>query len=180
MGKFIAGTLFGIVLSVSYVWYDVDLPDWIRLPEMFQSGLKAALTQDTLVAQDAPADQRLRALEVYFASQPKRAANLDRQLGHPHLNALTFAYVRRKARQLDTKWTAYQKGLDAPSIRAALVRKHGTSDDALLKRRMLLLDLLDQPHLHQWLTHHRTTPTVQNVRELIVELARQPIPPAQR
>lgn len=179
MGRFLAGTVFGLVLSVSYVWYDVALPEWVELPDMFQRSLKAAATDDTLFDVNAPSDMRQRALEVYFATQAKRAAAVDASLGHPLLTALVVKRVRDRARVLNAQWSGYDKALAKPALRKVLVAKYGVADDDRLKRHMLLAALRERTFLINWIKRHRSAPDVKTVREIVREVSGLEVPSAQ-
>jgi hypothetical protein len=48
MWNFFAGTVFGLGLSVAYIWYDVSLPKWLELPGVFQESIKAAVADEAL------------------------------------------------------------------------------------------------------------------------------------
>lgn len=172
MRNFLFGSLFGMALSVAYVWYGVSLPKWLELPGAFQRSVKAAAVDETLYDLKAPADMRLRALEVFFENQAKRAAKLDAKLGHPILGQLETQRVRRKARMLRGLWSAYDVALDKPHLREALVRQHGDVSNELLKRRMLLKAVQKEEYLMGWLRRERKIPNEANVREVLAEVSR--------
>lgn len=172
MGKFLSGTVLGVLLSVTYVWYDWKPPEWFEFPDVLQRSLKAAATDDTLHDLDAASDVRQRALEVYFANQAERAAALDANLGHPILRALVRDRVRRRARVLRGLWSAYDTALSKPALREKLEVKHGTQATDQLKRRMLLAALREEPFLMRWIEKRRARPTEINVRELLRSVSR--------
>lgn len=171
MGKFLAGTVFGLILSIAYVWYGVQLPKWLELPDTFQRSLKAVVTDEALFDLEASDGRRRRALEIYFATQAQRAAALDADMGHPLLNEMTRRRAVRKARVLRGLWSAYDKAINQPELRKSLVKKHGETDDDTLKRRMLLAAVREEAFLFAWLEKHDSTPTVANVRELLVKFS---------
>ncbi len=171
MGKFLIGTIFGLVLSVAYVWYDAKLPDWLELPDTLQRSLKAAAADDTLFDLDAPLEMRRRALEIYLANQASRAATIDADLGHPILSELVRRRVRRQAQIKRGLWSAYDQALGKPALRETLVTKYGDVDDETLKQRMLLAAVREEPFLHSWILRYRSAPTEKNVRALLVEIS---------
>lgn len=169
--KFISGTVFGLILSVAYVWYDAKLPDWLELPDTLQRSLKSAATDDALYDLDAPLDMRQRALEIYFANQAERAARLDAKLGHPILRELVRRRVVRRAQFMRNLWTGYGLQIEKASLRKVLVTKHGDVDDETLKRRMLMDALQDEAFLSGWLKSHRPAVSPENVYETLLEVS---------
>ena len=174
MGKFILGALFGMAMSYAYVWYDVRLPDWVELPDLVKRNLATAVVDDRLYDLEASSSQRRRALEVYFTNQGPRAAKLDAQLGHPFLEAIRKKRVHREARITRGLWSAYDKALAKPNIRARLEEKYGTTDSQTLKRRMLLAAVREKTFLNAWITRDRGTPSETDVYGTVVELSRLP------
>ncbi|MEL7542859.1 MAG: hypothetical protein AAGJ70_03700, partial [Pseudomonadota bacterium] len=151
MSKFLAGTVCGLILSVAYVWYDIELPDWVKLPGTLQQSLRAAATDDTLFDLEAPAEMRRRALEIFFTNQARKASVLDAELGHPLMSELMRRRAQRRATVLRGLWSAYDKALEKPMLRDTLVRKHGALDNTALKRSMLLAALLEEKFLTTWI-----------------------------
>lgn len=171
MLKFIAGTVFGLALSIAYVWYGITLPAWTEFPSMFQRSLTAAATEDTLIDLDTPDDQRRRALEIYFANQPNRAAAVEAGLGYPITQELQLRRARRTAQILLAKWKGYDQVLAKPALREAMAKKHGNpSNDETLKQRMLLAALLNESFLMKWIKHHLYNPSEENARDLLDEI----------
>jgi hypothetical protein len=172
MWNFLAGTVCGVLLSVSYVWYDLSLPDWVELPDTFKKSLNAAIVDDALVDPDTPEATRRRALEVYFANQAERAAALEAELGSPLTRAMQFRRVKRAAQRLREQWSQYDVTLRQPAMREFKSRKHGTSNHDTLKRHMLMAALQEQPLLTKWLKAHSPEPSVSNVLEVVTDIAR--------
>ena len=172
MWNFFAGTVFGLGLSVAYVWYDVSLPKWLELPGVFQESIKAAVADEALFDPNAPADMRRRALEVYFANQSKRMAAIEIELGYPLTSQIQRRRIGRAAQVLRSMWSAFDTALSKPSLRAALVKKHGDGSDEVLKRRMLLSALRKKPSLMSWIEKHHGAPTEGNVREVLIDVSR--------
>lgn len=172
MWNFLAGTVCGVVLSISYVWYDISLPDWLELPGVFQKSLNAAVVDDALVDPDIPEATKRRALEVYFANQAQRAAALEAELGYPLTRAMQTGRLKRSAQRLRDQWSGYDALLKQPALREMLARKHAASDDDTIKRHMLMAALQDQPILAKWLKDHTPPPSVANVLEVITEVSR--------
>ena len=172
MWNFVAGTICGVILSISYVWYDVSLPDWVELPHAFKKSLNAAVVDDALVDPDIPEATRRRALEVYFANQAERAAALEAELGYPLTRAMQIRRVKRAARRLQEQWSGYDVILSQPAVRETRSRKYGVSDDDTLKRHMLIAAMEEQPLLARWLKAHARAPSVSNVLEIVKEVSR--------
>jgi hypothetical protein len=169
MWNFLAGTVCGVVMSVSYVWYDVSLPDWVELPDAFKKSLNAAVVDDALVDPDIPDATRRRALEVYFTNQAERAVALEAELGYPLSRAMQVRRVQRAAQRLLTEWSKYDVTLSQPALREFKSRKHGTSDHDTLKRHMLMAALEGQLLLTKWLKKHARAPSASNVLEIVTE-----------
>lgn len=172
MWNFLTGTICGVMLSISYVWYDVSLPDWIELPDAFKKSLNAAVVDDALVDPDIPEATRRRALEVYFANQAERAAALEAELGYPMTRAMQIRQVKRAAQRLQEQWSGYDMILSQPALRETRSLKYGASDDDTLKRRMLMAALAERPLLVKWIKTHSRTPSVSNVLEIVTQLSR--------
>jgi hypothetical protein len=179
MGKFLAGAVFGLVLSVCYVWYGVTLPGWMELPVLFQKSLKAAAVDDALFDPDVPDAMRRRALEVYFENQAKRAAALEAELGYPLTRELRFRRAKRAAQILRAQWSGYDAALEKPALRKTLLARHGVADNDNLKRRMLMAALRKKPALLQWFKLQSRTPSEVNVLEVLTELSQSRRAPPQ-
>ena len=172
MWNFVAGTVCGVMLSIGYVWYDVSPPSWLELPGLFQRSLKAAVVDEALVDPEVSEATRRRALEVYFANQAERAAALEAELGFPLTRAMQTRRVKRAAQRLLTRWSGYDEVLKQPALREAMSQKHGAPDDDMLKRRMLMEALAEQPVLTAWLKERSRVPTEANVLEVLKEVGR--------
>ena len=172
MWNFLAGTVCGLVLSISYVWYDVSLPGWVELPDAVKKSLNAAVVDDALIDPGTPEATRRRALEVYFANQAERAAALEAELGYPLTRAMQNRRVKRAAQRLRAEWSKYDETLRQPALREAMSRKHGVSDDETLKRHMLMAALQEKPMLAKWLKAQSRMPSISNVLELVSEVSR--------
>lgn len=151
MIKFVAGIVIGALLSFTYVRYGVELPAVLRLPDVLRGNLVATAVEQDLYDLDRTPAERTRALEVYFANRAGDAAALDADAGAPFLSALYRTRARREARQLLLAQTAHDGVLAKPALRAALERKHGTSDRDALKQLMLAEALEQKPFLKRWL-----------------------------
>ncbi|MEO0619935.1 MAG: hypothetical protein AAFZ01_11740, partial [Pseudomonadota bacterium] len=114
---------------------------------------------------------RTRALEVWFANQPKRAASLDRDLTHPLLRELERRRAIRRIRALRTLWSGYDTALEKPELRAVLERQHKTNDPDQLKRRMLLKAVREDAYVASWLTRRQGALTEGTVYEIITTYA---------
>jgi hypothetical protein len=174
MWNFLAGTVCGVVLSISYVWYDVALPEWAVLPDTVKKSLNAAAVDDALVDPAIPEATRRRALEVYFANQAERAAVLEAELGYPLTRAIQNRRLKRAAQRLRAQWSGYDEVLKQPALRETMSNKYGASDDDKLKRHMLMAALQEKPVLAKWLKSRARTPSASNVLELVTEVSRLP------
>jgi len=167
MLKFIAGVIFGALLSIAYVRFNVELPGVLQLPERLRNNLVSTATEAELFDLGADPATQQRALEVFFAYRPMDATRIDAEAGHPFLIALHRRRSAREARLLLGQWDAYDEALSKPALRAALERKHGTSDDTALKQAMLFDALDRKPFLKAWLQQngHQTDPA--SLREVL-------------
>jgi hypothetical protein len=174
MLKFILGVIAGALLSFGYVRYNVELPGLVQLPDRLRGNLVSAATESELFDLDAPPDVGRRALEVYFANRPQDAAALDAAAGHPFLAALHRDRAQRQARQVSLAWTAFDEGLSKPALRAALERKHATTETAALKQAMLEEALGRKPFLKSWLEKNRLPTRGEALRQALRTVASQP------
>lgn len=151
MARFLIGVLFGVVLSVGYVRYELELPAWLQLADRLRGNLVSTAIEAELYDLDRDAASRRRALEVYFDHRAADAAKLDAEAGHPFLTALHRQRAAREARALTAEWSAFGAVLAKPELRSALEKRHATADDDTLKRRMLAASLKGKPFLERWL-----------------------------
>lgn len=152
MLKFILGVVFGAGLAVGYVRYNIELPEYLQLPDKLRGGLVSTATEGVLYDLDRDIAERRRALEVMFANRPDHAVKVDAEFEHPFLEALYRRRAVREARRLRGQWSAYDVGLDKPALREVLERAHGSSDTLVIKQRMLVKALNESyPFLKQWL-----------------------------
>ena len=154
MGRVLLGVLIGIALAVGYVRYELALPDWLLLPDRLRGNIVATAIEDALYDLDADPDKRRRALEVFLDNRAADAAQADAEAGHPLLAALHARRASREARLLAGEWPAYAAALAKSELRAALERRHATTDEETLKRRMLAAGLDGKPFLKRWLERH--------------------------
>jgi hypothetical protein len=143
--------LLGVVLAISYVRFNVQLPPIAQLPNDLRGGVVSAATEGDLYDLNGNEQRRLRALEVFFANRPKAAAEADAEAGYPFLKSLHTARALRETRELRAQWHGFDTVLEQPGLKDALERKYATSDTDQLKRRMLYEELLARPFLVQWL-----------------------------
>ena len=106
IGKFILGVVGGAALSYGYVRWGVELPAFLQLPGQVRDNIVATAVDDRLYDLSLPLDERVRALEVLFQSQPKLAVQVDTQTGHPFLEALYRRRAAPDARRLRAAWSA--------------------------------------------------------------------------
>lgn len=151
MWKFLAGMGAGTILAIVYVIFNVQLPEFLQIPGLVRGGVISTTTEAQLYDLEDGSEARVRALEVYFDNRARDAAAIDADAGHPFLAALHRARATREARLLSARWDAFDEALAQPSLRQALERKHGQSDDSALKQAMLWEALDAYPFLKQWL-----------------------------
>lgn len=154
MLKFLLGVLLGAAMAFGYVRWNLQLPAMLLLPEKLRGNIISTVVEADLYDLGRDAQARQRALEVLFAHRPDYAARLDAGAGHPFLSALHRERAAREARQLLDQWQAYDDVLAKPALRAALERKHGSTDPEILKRAMLREALDKQSFLKSWLKDH--------------------------
>lgn len=151
MRQFIGGVVAGVLLSLSYVYWAWELPGALNLPKMLRGNLVSTAVENTLYDLDADAGERQRALKVLFENRADFAAQIDAEAGHPFITALRRHRAMREARQLISVLAAHKETLTKPGLRAALERKHNTSETGALLEKMAS-DALDQePFLRSWL-----------------------------
>ncbi len=158
MLKFILGIVFGMAMSIGYVWFDLSLPRWMQLPETLRSNLVSTATETDLYALDGDAERRRRALEVYFAYRAARAAEIDADTGHPFLTALHAKRARHEAALLLAGDRGYDAMLAQPALRATLERRFATASPETLKERLLAEALEKKPFLKSWLSQRTEAP----------------------
>jgi hypothetical protein len=164
MLKFFLGLFAGIIGSVTYVYFNVQLPEFMQLPGLLKDNIVSSTTEEALYDLGGEATGRQRALEIYFASRPAEAAQLDADSGHPLMGALYAQRATREARQVSMMWSAFDVALEKPALRQALERRHGTTDTEALKLTMLLDAIGDRPFLKSWLEQAYGPVTADNVR----------------
>lgn len=151
MWKFILGLLAGAVLSLGYVRYNLQLPEFLQIPGLLKGNIVSTATETELYALDAEPAAAQRALEVYFANRAQEAAAIDADAGHPFLAALHHNRAVRASRQLSAVWSGFDDALALDALRQTLEQRHGTSDTQQLKEAMLWEKLQDDPWLAAWL-----------------------------
>jgi hypothetical protein len=171
MLKFISGLLLGVVLAISYVRFNVQLPTILQLPDDLRGGLVSAATEIDLYDLDGDEQKRLRALEVFFANRPEAAAKADAEAGYPFLKSLHTSRALREARELRAQWHGFDTVLEQPGIKAALEQKYATSDTDQLKREMLHEELMTRPFLMDWLEQRGGPVNPDNVDARITSVA---------
>jgi hypothetical protein len=170
MLKFLIGLASGVSLAVIFVRYDLALPAIFDLPEKVKKNVVSAAVEGELYDLSADAAVRGRALAVYFKNRAGDAVKVDAAAGHPFLNALVRARAVREARQLAAQWTAYDKVLAEPGLRATLEAKHGVREDDALKRAMLWRGLERKPFLKAWLAQEYVTLSAETLRDVLGEV----------
>lgn len=172
--KFLGGIALGAALAFGYVRWNLSLPKWLELPELLKGNLISTATEADLYDLDKPLNVRQRALEVLFQNRAAFAAEVDAQMGHPFLNALYRKRIIREARQLKMQWSAFDKALAKPALRAALERQHGTKDSLALKRRMLMRGLKEKPFLAKSIALKTGPATPETLRDTLTRLSKMP------
>ncbi|MFT5509971.1 MAG: hypothetical protein ACI89J_003062, partial [Hyphomicrobiaceae bacterium] len=150
----------------------VSIPICYAIPKLCATARRVIAQPWCIIRASAPADMRRRALEVYFANQSKRMAAVEIELGFPLTSQIQRRRIGRAAQILRSMWSAFDKALSKPALRAALVKKHGDGNDEALKRRMLLAALREKPSLMSWIKKHHGIPTEANVREVLIDVSR--------
>lgn len=176
MLKFFVGTALGAILSFVFVRFGLEPPAITKLPEKLKANLVTTAVEADLYDLNAAAGVHERALKVYFDNRAGSAAKLDAGAGHPFQTALHRDRATREARRLNAAWSAYDEVLAKPPLRATLERKYGESEDNALKRAMLMDALAKQPFLKAWLERAHGEVTSANVRALLTESAKAPVP----
>lgn len=173
MLKFLTGLATGVFFAVVFVRYDLALPAIFDLAEKVKKNVVSTAVEGDLydLAQDEAT--RGRALSVYFKNRAGDAVRVDAAAGHPFLNALYRARASREARELGGQWTAYDKVLAEPALRATLEAKHGVSDADALKRAMLWNAFDRKPFLKTWL-EQRYTVSAETLRDLLSDVSGAP------
>lgn len=151
MRQFLGGVAAGVLLSWSYVYWDWELPGVLNLPKMLRGNLVSTAVEDALYDLNADAGEQQRALKVLFENRADFAAQMDADAGHPFIAALRRHRAVREARQLLSVLAAHKEALNQPGLRAALERKHNTSETSLLLERMSSDSLDGQSFLKSWL-----------------------------
>jgi hypothetical protein len=172
MTKFFGGLVLGILLAIGYVQWNVSLPAILLLPEMLRGNLVSTVIEDRLYAFDIDRDEQRRGLETFFANRSAFAAQVDAEAGDPFLKALQRRRATREAQQLFITWSAHEHSLEKPALRAALERKHGTSDSELLMNRMLFDALARKPFLQDWLKHQELPIDAKDLRATLDHVRR--------
>ena len=174
MLKFILGVVFGAAMSFLYVNYNINLPDYVRLPGLVRGNLISTATEATLYDLDAKAEERTRALEVFLGNRAQDAARIDAAFAHPFLTALHKERAARQSRQLSMAWSAFDATLSKDALRQALETKYGTRDAEALKRAMLMDALERKPFLKQWLEKAHGPVKPDSLRELLKSTSAYP------
>jgi len=170
--KFFLGLVAGTVLSILYVAFNVQLPEFMQIPGLVRGGIISSTTDEQLYDISGDAAARQRALVVYFDNRAGDAAAIDAAAGSPFLNALHTARAAREARLLAAQWDAYDKTLSQPALREALVRRHGTDNIESLKQAMLWEARGDFPFLSQWIAARYGAPTAATFHDTLVNARR--------
>lgn len=174
MLKFFVGTALGALLSFVFVRFGLEPPAITKLPEKLKGNLVTTAVEADLYDLNAAAGVHERALKIYFDNRAGAAAKLDADAGHPFLTALHRDRATREARTLNAAWSAYDKVLAKPALRAALERKYAVTDDAALKQAMLMDALAKTPFLKEWLERAHGEITPANAQTHIAEAAKLP------
>lgn len=174
MLKFFFGVLFGAALAFGYVRWDVSLPDVVELPDDLRGNLISTVVESDLYALDGNLAKRQRALEMFLTNRPSFAVEVDAEFGHPFLEALYRKRAVREARQLRLQWSAYDKALSKPALRAQFEKKYDTRDPLLIKQEMLFAALERKPFLRSWMERQRPNLTKQNLLAVLVEVGVRP------
>ena len=173
MLKFFLGLIFGLVLSVSYVWWGVEKPVFLDLLDRLQGNVIASATDSELYDVNASDGVRRRAVEVYFRNSSADAAKVDAEAGHPFLTALHRHRVLREARQLRLQWTSFDKALAQPAIREGLEKKYQETDTISLKQAMLMQALQTQPFLSAWISRYTSGAKPKTLLGTLTQLSRR-------
>lgn len=98
-----------------------------------------------LFSPEASDDVRRRALSIVMSHQAGEFVGIDHELGDPLMEEVLRREAFRETKLLKHQMKAYEVAMDKPTLRQALERKHGkTNDDEELKRRMLLSAIRDK------------------------------------
>jgi len=171
MLKFLGGILLGAALALGYVRFNLELPAALQLPERLRGNLVSSATEGDLYDLSLDAETHQRALEIYFANRAPDAVRIDAEAGHPFLKSLYLARARREARQLAMLWSETEQVLSQPALRAALERKHGTTETLALKRALLWEGLERRDFLKHWLESHHGPVTPDNLKQVLARVA---------
>lgn len=170
MLKFLGGVLAGLLTSVAYVYFNVQLPPFLALPGQLRGDVISTVADDAIYNLDADVTQQLRALETYFDNRAEDAAQLDADAGHPLLKALQTNRAIREARQVSMQWSAFDNALAQPALREALERRHGVTDIETLKRAMLLDAVDSKPFLRRWIEKTSGAVAAESIREVLLKV----------
>lgn len=151
MLRFLGGLVFGVAMALGYVHLGWELPGYLQLPDKFKGNVISSTVEDALLDMSATSATRRRALEVLFDNRAAYAAQIDVEMGHPFLDAYQRRHAAVAARRLRLAWAALDEVLAKPALRAALEKKHGTTDTLALKRAELVARLEANPFLKAWM-----------------------------
>lgn len=154
IGKFLGGLAVGVALTYAYTRYRWEMPAVVQLPATVTSSVISATADSDLHNWDLPFEVRQRAAAVILGQNPDRFIALDNATDHVLMHEMQRQRAVRRAMITKQKWSAYDMALDKPALRQRLEQKYRTSDDELLKRRMLANDIDDEPILLGYLREH--------------------------
>jgi hypothetical protein len=140
-----------MALSVGYVRWSIPAFDWLTWPQRLAGGVISFATEGELYDLRATDVTRDRALEVLLTNRADFAVMVDREAGYPFREALYRRRAQREAREVLALQAGFDKALAQPALRAALVRTHGTEDDATLKQKLLEDEFAKRTFLADWL-----------------------------
>ncbi|MBI1210041.1 MAG: hypothetical protein GC190_01140 [Alphaproteobacteria bacterium] len=171
MLKYLTGTALGAAMAFAFAAFNVEPPPILKAPARLKANIVATAVEGQLYDLDGDLAARERALEVYLKNRARDAVKLDGEAGHPFLTLLVRARARHEALELLAGWSAYDKVLAQPALRATLEHKYGSEDSDELKRVMLLEALDRKPLLKSWLAKTTVAATAENLRGLLRQAA---------
>lgn len=137
--RFLGGVGLGVVMTYVYVRYAWAMPEVAQLPGKITEAAVVTTAAMDLFSPEASEDVRRRAFSVVMSQKAEEFVEIDRELDSPLLEEVLRREAVRQTKLIKHQMPAYDVALEQPSLREALERKHGRTDDnEELKRRMLL------------------------------------------
>jgi len=176
--RFMAGVLFGVLMTFLYVRYKWTMPEVVQLPGKISEAAVVTTASMNLFSPTAPDDVRRRAFTVVMTHKAEEFVKLDQELGSPLLNEVLRREAVRESKLLKHQMSAYNVAMDKPALRSALERKHGRTDDnEELKRRMLLSAVHDEEFTSWYLRENFPQLTPSETVDLIMNVYQNELRP---